>query len=229
VSNLDLDELIVRKCDLHIDTLPHMLACRKSSNYLGKYLDWGRTAPKWSIKAHTQFLNLGHNKKFATESYVAYYKDKFAGLFTYGFNEDDLGGQICYWVPKEFAGLGIATEVTTYLTDLAFLKFDWGYVQLHIDVANEGSIKVAKKSGFHVLNEYKCEVNGTNGTGLMNTWVKYSPDLLKVTEEERLRVFETSTVKPRSLWYSSGIGRIANDIFNNSELVNIDTNRKLFT
>jgi RimJ/RimL family protein N-acetyltransferase len=216
---LNEDHLIVRKCDPHVDTLPHMKAAKNSRGYLGEFLAWGIDAPDWNVQQHTKFLLYNQRAITTQTAYVAYYKDKFAGLFCLGLEDEDYGGQICYWTAREFAGQGLATAVTDYLTELAFMKFNWTNVQLHIDQDNIGSSRVAEKCGYHILQEYECDKNGTKGSGYMNHWIRYSPDLLRDTEEARNRVFKSGKVKPRSAWYISGVERMANDIFNNPVLL----------
>jgi|LauGreDrversion4_2_1035121.scaffolds.fasta_scaffold24487_3 RimJ/RimL family protein N-acetyltransferase len=215
MKTLDENKLVVRRCDPHIDSLPHKKAAQKSRGYLGSYLSWGETAPDWTIKQHTLFLLDSSNQEKLQTAYVAYYEEKFAGLFVLGLENDTFGGQICYWTPANMSGKGIATTVTDYLTEMAFNKFDWTYVVLHIDELNAGSTRVAEKCGFHVLEDYECEKNGSHGSGRFKVWIKYSPDLLKETEAKRQEIFKNREVKPRSSWHSTGTERIANDIFNN--------------
>jgi RimJ/RimL family protein N-acetyltransferase len=219
VKNLDEDHLIVRKCDPHIDTLSHMKAAKASRGYLGEYLEWGITAPDWSIHQHTRFLLNNLKGESTATSYVAYYKDRFAGLFSIGLEVGSYGGQICYWTSRELAGQGIATAVNDYLTWVVFMQFNWTHVQLHIDQENIGSSRVAEKCGFHILREYECDKNGSKGSGKMNHWIKYSPDLLKDTEETRNKIFASGQALPRSMWHMSGEERLANDIFNNPILL----------
>jgi RimJ/RimL family protein N-acetyltransferase len=196
-----------------------MKAAKSSRGYLGEYLEWGITAPDWSIQQHTNFL-LRNLKGGSTQTtYVAYYKDKFAGLFSLGLEAGTLGGQICYWTARELAGLGIATSVTDYLTWVAFMKLRWGHVQLHIDKENIGSSRVAEKCGFHVLQNYECEKDGTKGSGRMSVWIKYSPDLLSDTEERRNQILSSGMILPRSMWHVSGVERLANDLFSNPKLL----------
>jgi hypothetical protein len=69
------------------------------------------------------------------------------------------------------------------------------------------------------LREYECDKNGSKGSGKMNHWIKYSPDLLKDTEETRNKIFASGQAIPRSMWHMSGEERLANDIFNNPILL----------
>jgi len=219
VKALDENYLIVRKCDPHIDTLPHMKAAKNSRGYLGEYLDWGITAPDWSIQQHTNFLLSNVKRDITQTTYVAYYKDRFAGLFSIGLESGTLGGQVCYWTARELSGMGIATAVTDYLTWVAFMRLRWGHVQLHIDQENIGSSRVAEKCGFHILDNYKCEKDGTKGSGKMSLWIKYSPDLLNDTEEKRNEILRSGMMSPRSMWHVSGFERLANDLFSNPILL----------
>jgi len=216
VKTIDLEDLVVRKCDPHIDTLGHMKAGKKSSDALGRFLDWGINVNSWSIQEHTRFLVVNMKEDNPSRTYVAYYKDKFAGLFVFGDGMDPFGCQISYWVSSEFSGKGVATAVTDYLVDFAFQKLYSAYVLLHIDKANISSSRVAEKCGFHVIDQYSCEKNGIEGTGVMRVWIKYHPMLLQEAKEERAKQIKRNQQALRSSWHVSGTQRIADDLFNNA-------------
>ena len=84
--------------------------------------------------------------------------------YVYGvFNRDEsqvLGGtglhmrlgegarEIGYWIHKDHIGRGLATELTTALTKVAFKVDRVERVEIHCDPENHASAAVARKSGF---------------------------------------------------------------------------------
>ena len=107
--------------------------------------------------------------------YVAYYKTRFAGLFQHSISDDGKAAQICFWVPKQMAGNGIATAVTGMLTQESFDRYGLNQVSQHIDKANAASNKVAERNGFQIRREYFDEPYGTKDSGWLVEWIKYKP------------------------------------------------------
>jgi RimJ/RimL family protein N-acetyltransferase len=56
--------------------------------------------------------------------------------------------EIGYWIHKEHVGRGLATELTTALTKVAFEVDGVERVEIHCDPENRASAAVARKSGF---------------------------------------------------------------------------------
>jgi Acetyltransferase (GNAT) domain len=108
-------------------------------------------------------------------SYGAFYNDRLLGFFNYSPANDYLGVQICYYVSDHCGGRGVATLVTETLVEKAFLFGKFEYVELHIDIANIPSQRVAQKVGFEPVVDYTCPKSGTLGSGKMQVWVKINP------------------------------------------------------
>jgi RimJ/RimL family protein N-acetyltransferase len=58
------------------------------------------------------------------------------------------GREIGYWIHKDHIGRGLATELTTALTKVAFRVDRVARVEIHCDPENRASAAVARKSGF---------------------------------------------------------------------------------
>lgn len=172
---IDRKHLIFRKCNPRIDAPHHMKACRNSRDYLEHHLCWGETAITWGKASHEEFL-LGMTKMPGTlGTYVAYYKTRFAGMFQHSISEDRQSAQICFWVPKQMAGIGIATTITGMLTQDSFDVYGVNQVSLHVDKANVASSKVAERNGYEIRREYFDEPYGTKDSGWLVEWIKYNP------------------------------------------------------
>jgi len=127
------------------------------------------------MKDHLKWIN-DHSKYQAPyEALGAFYEDQLLGFFTYSPAHDFLGVQICYYVSDKAMGRGIATLATETLVQKAFTLGGFGYVELHIDVENLGSKKVATKVGFEPVITYSSPKSGTLGSGTMQVWVLINP------------------------------------------------------
>ena len=168
--------------DIHLreltpwDAPKHKQLCDTSARYLGNYLGWAENAHQWSMKQHLQWISDHGRTKDPYNCYGAFYGDRLLGFFTYANAKDFLGVQICYYVDKECAGRGIATLVTETMVERAFILGGFEYAELHIDVDNLASQKVAAKVGFQPVINYLCPKSGTNGTGKMEVWIKLNPE-----------------------------------------------------
>jgi len=177
MKSLDEKQLIVRKCNPRIDAPHHMKACRNSRDYLEHHLCWGETAITWGQNSHEVFLKGMAEMPGTLGNYVVYYKTRFAGMFQHSISDDGEAAQICFWVPKQMSGNGIATTVTGMLTDKSFEVYGLNQVSLHVDKANVASSKVAERNGYEARREYFDEPYGTKDSGWLVEWIKYNPEV----------------------------------------------------
>ena len=157
------------------DALSHKEMCQASAGYLGSYLGWAINSHNWSMKEHLTWLIRHAKVPQPYESYGAFIDNRMVGFFSYSAAKDFLGTQICYLVDQRCAGMGIATEVLETLVQKAFTLKGFEYVELHIDVDNLASKKVATKVGFSPAVSYSCAGGGSQGSGHMQVWVKLNP------------------------------------------------------
>lgn len=174
MPKFDIEDIYLRELTPY-DGARHKQLCETSSGYLGNYLGWAEKAHQWSMKEHLRWTSVHSRSKDPYNSFGAFYGDRLLGFFTYATAKDFLGVQICYYVDQQCTGRGIATLVTDTMVERAFLMGGFEYVELHIDVENIASQKVAQKVGFTPVVEYKCAKSGTKGTGKMEVWVKLNP------------------------------------------------------
>lgn len=212
---INVDDLTITRCKPERDSKPHHKACIASKESLGDFLGWGMVAPKWSFQKHAKFLAWNANQSSPFNTFVAYYGNKFVGLFSLSSGSDNFGAQLCYWVGNEFSRNGVATEVTKLILDKAFTLDNLFYVQLHIDKANTASNRVAEKAGFHVMEEYSCTPQGSKGTGDMYLWIKYHPKVQEIANDDSFEASFDGNVT--SAWCTDTSLSIAQDIFRSSK------------
>jgi RimJ/RimL family protein N-acetyltransferase len=85
------------------------------------------------------------------------------------------GVQAVYFVHKKSASKGITSIALEQLVEVAFLTHKFLHVELHIDVLNVASQKVAEKLGFEVIDSYDAPKMGKKGSGHFEIWAKSNP------------------------------------------------------
>jgi hypothetical protein len=73
-------------------------------------------------------------------------------------------------IRKKYSGKGVASMALKHLSDIAFFKHNYLHIELHIDIDNVASRRVAEKSGFEVIDGYSGLPIGTKGSGNMEVF-----------------------------------------------------------
>ena len=158
-----------------IHALQHKTLCDTSKESIGSFLGWAEDLHRWKLKDHIRWITSHRRIAEPFNSYGAFFNDRLLGFFNYSPANDHLGVQICYYVSDHCGGRGVATLVTETMVEKAFVFGKFEYVELHIDIANIASQRVAKKVGFEPVVDYTCPKSGTRGSGQMQVWVKINP------------------------------------------------------
>ena len=79
---------------------------------------------------------------------------------------------IGYWVDVDHLGRGIATRTARLLADEALAHDDVHAVEIHHDVYNVASGRVAEKAGFTAVADYEREPEGPGGCGVFRRWMR---------------------------------------------------------
>lgn len=85
------------------------------------------------------------------------------------------GFEIGYWVHPDYLRRGIATEACRQLCAIAFAQPGIDRVEIHHDVANVASGRVAAAAGFEPAGERDGERIGTSDTGRVRIWRRTTP------------------------------------------------------
>lgn len=148
----------------------HMDFYREGRGYLDKYLNLEKDFHLLTFKDHASSLLLFYKNSEKSPVYMVKYGKKLVGVFIF-IEPKFLGGiQIAYMIRKKYSGLGIASIALKHISDIAFYKFKYLHIELHIDIDNVGSKKVAEKCGFTVIDGYTDYPIGTKGSGNMEVF-----------------------------------------------------------
>lgn len=80
------------------------------------------------------------------------------------------GQEVGYWVRVGHTGHGYATAAARALTDMAFAMPGVTHTEIHHDVANPASGRVAAKLGYTLLHERPRPIEAPGETGVQRTW-----------------------------------------------------------
>jgi RimJ/RimL family protein N-acetyltransferase len=81
------------------------------------------------------------------------------------------GLELGYWVRSDRAGQGLATELAGAAAEAALALPDVERVEIHCDVANGASGRVAAKLGFTLDREVDDEVLTAGESGRLQIWI----------------------------------------------------------
>lgn len=150
----------------------HQEIYRQYKGFLDSYLDIDKDILQFTFKDHSDWIQSYKKEKSDHPTFFIKYWDKVVGLVM--FREAYfLGGvQVVYLVHKKYAGRGLTSVALEHLLEVAFYTYKFLHVELHIDVDNLPSQKVAKKLGFEVIDVYNSPKLGVLGSGHIETWAK---------------------------------------------------------
>ena len=170
----DIEDITLRPITMY-DVLKHKRMCEASKDNLGNYLGFAEDIGRWEMKHHLKWIASHVKLKGYYQAFGAFYEEHMLGVITFSPAKDFLGIQICYYTSSLYASKGICTLLTDLMVSRAFVMENFRYVELHIDVENIGSKRVAEKNDFAVVADYDCSKSGRLGSGKMQVWVKINP------------------------------------------------------
>ena len=191
----DIEDLTLRPVTMY-DVLKHKRMCDASKADLGKFLGFAEDIGKWEMKHHLKWIARHVKLQGYYQAFGAFYKDQMLGLITFSPAKDFLGIQICYYTSSLYSSRGICTMLTELMVSRAFIMENFRYVELHIDLENIGSQRVAEKNEFQVVADYECSKSGRLGSGKMQVWVKINPKYSAELSLEDFRNNDDSYLAP---------------------------------
>ena len=148
----------------------HMNLYREGRNYLDNYLELGELFYKYNFKYHAKIL-AGLYRLFPLyPSYMVLYQKKLVGMFLFSPPRFIGGVQLIYYIRDGFQGKGIASFALKHLSQVVFYSHKYLHIELHIDVDNIASKKVAEKTGFESRHGYSDSAIGLKGSGNMEIY-----------------------------------------------------------
>jgi len=180
---IDLDDIYFYPANPSM-AFDHQRAVNSTKN-IGDYLDWGADATKWwNLKHHQKWINYQSKHSEPYSSNAIYWNSQFVGMFLVTEGADKYGAQFLYWISGKFQGNGITTAVAEIFTSRIFLVRSFDYIEIHVDKNNFASQSVPKKLGFEIEDTYTMDKPmGNKGSGTLDVWVKYQPNLIKYRPE----------------------------------------------
>ena len=170
----DLEDIVLRPITMW-DVLKHKRMCESSKHVLGNYLGWAENIGRWEMKQHARWIAIHTKFTGFYEAYGAFLNEQMVGFITFSPAKDFVGIQICYYTNALYSSMGIGTLLTEVMVQRAFIFNNFHYVELHIDIENVASQRIAEKNGFEAVVDYDCAKSGKLGSGKMQVWVKINP------------------------------------------------------
>ena len=149
----------------------HMDLYREGRNYLDDFLELGESFHLYHFKYHAKLLVDLYKSPSDYPTFMVKYGKRLVGMFIFSPSRYIGGVQMIYYIRPSFQGKGIATFALKNLSQIAFYTHKFLHIELHIDVDNIASKKVAEKSGFESGFDYVDEPIGVKGSGNMEIYV----------------------------------------------------------
>jgi RimJ/RimL family protein N-acetyltransferase len=139
--------------------------------FYDKFLEFDKYDFQANILQHTKWLfDESRNKDFPI--YFLMDEEKIIGKFIFSPGHFLGGIQLAYFMHPKYTGRGLASFAVEQLSLMDFYNSNHLHVELHIDVENKPSQRVAEKSGFQVIDKYEYKKIGYESTGFFEIWAK---------------------------------------------------------
>ena len=148
----------------------HMNLYREGKDYLDHHLELGELFHTYGFDYHAKLLGDLYRLFPAYPTFMVLYNRKLVGMFTFSAPRYIGGAQLIYYIRKGFEGKGIASLALKHISEIVFYSHKYLHIELHIDVDNTASKKVAEKAGFETRHGYSDSSIGSKGSGNMEIY-----------------------------------------------------------
>jgi len=162
--NINEDLLIITPIS-PLEAKEHMNLYREGRNKIDDFLELGESFHLYTFKYHAKLLLDMYKSPSDYPAFSIKYGKELVGMFIFSPGKYIGGVQMVYYIRPKFQGRGIASFALKHLSNIAFYNLKYLHIELHIDVDNTASKKVAEKSGFVSSFDYQGELIGTKGSG----------------------------------------------------------------
>jgi hypothetical protein len=165
----------------------HMDLCREGKGDLDNHLELGDLLTTTKFKKHAKLLAGFYRLSPLYPTFMVMYGKKLVGIFRFSPPKYIGGVQLIYYIRKGFQGKGIASFALKHISQIAFYTHKYLHIELHIDVDNLASKKVAEKAGFDSRFDYVDAPIGVKGSGNMEVYTlvnKLSQDYVRQIPRE---------------------------------------------
>jgi RimJ/RimL family protein N-acetyltransferase len=153
----------------------HMDIYRNAEGYLDQFLDIDKDLKRYTFKDHNDWIQSYKREKEDNPTFFIKYWKKVVGILLFREAYFVGGVQISYLTHRKFAGKGITSIALEQLAEVAFMTHKFLHIELHIDIDNLASQRVAEKLGFEVIDAYDAPKMGLRGSGHLEIWAKSNP------------------------------------------------------
>ena len=149
----------------------HMNLCREGKGDLDNHLELGDLLTTSNFSKHAKLLVGLYKLSPLYPTFMVMYGKKLVGIFKFSRPKYMGGVQLIYYIRKGFQGKGIASFALKHISQIAFYTHKYLHIELHIDVDNLASKKVAEKAGFDSRFDYVDQPIGLKGSGNMEIYI----------------------------------------------------------
>jgi len=133
----------------------HMEIYRHAKGFLDNFLHMDEDIDKLSFQSHNSWIQSYKLEKPDHPTFMIKYGKRVVGLIFLREAYFMGGVQIIYVMNKNFSGRGIMQRALEHILEVAFFSYKYLFVELHIDIDNIPSQRVAEKLGFEVIEPYE--------------------------------------------------------------------------
>jgi len=150
----------------------HMEIYKYAHGFLDDFLYMDEDTDKLSFRIHNAWIQSYKLEIPDNPTFMIKYWDKVVGLVLFRDAYFTGGTQVTYLMNKNYAGRGIMKAALEHLLDVAFFSHKFLFMELHIDIDNLPSQRIAEKLGFEVIDTYESSKDGVKSTGHIEIWGK---------------------------------------------------------
>jgi RimJ/RimL family protein N-acetyltransferase len=129
------------------DGIAHQIACKKSVNQMGEFLEWLVGSEKWDLKTHKNYLDSCSRQRFPLRTIPFFWQNEMVGMGFVRPSSWDHSAEIMYWVNTDFAGVGIGEHIAQVMIKEAFRNPQTFHALIKTDRDNVGSKRIMEKIG----------------------------------------------------------------------------------
>jgi RimJ/RimL family protein N-acetyltransferase len=148
----------------------HMEIYKYAHGYLDDFLEITDGTDLLTFQQHNLWIQRYRKESQDHPTFMLKYWQKVVGLILFGEPYFEGGVQFTYLMNKNYAGRGLMTGALEHALKIAFLSHKFLFVELHIDINNLSSQKVAQKLGFEVIDTYETFKTGKKSSGHIEIW-----------------------------------------------------------
>jgi RimJ/RimL family protein N-acetyltransferase len=193
IDRITTPNLLIRSYKIE-DAEELIEAVRENKDYMLPWIPWAKDEPESLNAKRERILKWERNRRLGIK-YFAYgiftHDEKMIGtvyLFTRGLtNQIEIG----YWIDRNQAGKGYASECTYAITKLIFNHMDIEKVEIRCDLKNYPSAKIPYRLGYtNEYNKRKFQKDEFGVRRIQMVWVMFEEEFVEIDKYEPVRFYK---------------------------------------